>query len=360
MISMSALQEQYSQGPKVRELEQQFEQYLGGHCVAVANGTMADTIALAALKELRPNATKVILPALTFIAQANAVLQADLIPVFADVDVHTNFQINPKLVEDLIDDDTLAVMPTALMGKMPSMGQLVDIAQRHDVFIVEDACEALGSMEYGALAGTLGDLGCYSFYSTHAIAAGEGGMIRCSTEQQADLCLSLRNHGRRGGGAFAAFTWDRIGYNGKMNEMEAGNALHRFSWRDRVFDSRRANLRLFNTLLGGQFVEDDGEVIIPHGYPVMVADQHAALQAITEADIECRPLFCSIPSQCMPYVERYGYCLGDFPVAEYIGTHGIYLPCHEGLSTEQIRHIAEIVAPHLMKEDVAAAAGGQR
>ena len=303
----------------IEEFEEKFARWIGSkYAIAVSSGTMADTIALAVLKHFNPEKNKVLVPALTFIAQVNSVIYNGLTPVF--------YETNEEIV---FRKDTLCIFPVHLLGK-PSRNSFVLVPE------VEDACEAIGSKLFNKKCGTKGDLGTFSFFPSHAMTTGEGGMIVTDNEIYALLARRLRNHGKL---SSTTFHFNVIGFNGKMTSMQAMLGIHALDEIDDVIEKRRKAY----FALGGK--ESDGEFISPHAFPVICEsekERNQTMIALNRNGIECRNLFSCIPTQEEAY-SYLGHKLGEFPISEDIGNRGLYVPCHQGLSDEDIGKIKEIL-----------------
>lgn len=289
------------------------------YCVAVSSGTMADTIALAVLKNTYPGKNEVVVPALTFIAQVNAITYNGLKPVFID---GPNGYVSAR--------NALCFFPVHLLGK-PWRWDINTIP------VIEDSCEAMGSEINGKKCGSIGDIGTFSFFPSHTITTGEGGMISTNNEDYAKLARRLRNHGKINA---HDFHFDVIGFNGKMTSIHAALGLEMLKEIDKIIEKRRQNF----LALGG--VEAQGEYISPHAFPVICASEQErdwALGNLREAGIECRNLFSSIPTQEKAYA-HLGHSIGDFPFSEDIGRRGLYVPCHQGLSDTDIEKIKGVLS----------------
>ena len=307
----------------IEEFEEKFARWLGvKYAVAVSSGTMADTIALAVLKHFYPGRDKVIVPALTFIAQVNAITYNGLKPVFVDHDQAT-------VAADI--EKTLCFFPVHLLGK-PALHSWSGLYS-----CIEDACEAMGSQINGRKCGTIGGMGTFSFFPSHVITTGEGGMIATNNEDFALLARRLRNHGKTSN---AEFHFDVVGFNGKMTSIQAAIGIGMLENLDNVIQRRRQ----VYLALGGK--EEPGEFISPHAFPVMCENEAARdqmLNKLRENGIECRNLFSSIPTQEKAYA-HLGHKIGDFPAAEDIGRRGLYTPCHHGLTDEDIQKIKAVLS----------------
>ncbi|MFC1811232.1 DegT/DnrJ/EryC1/StrS family aminotransferase [Thermodesulfobacteriota bacterium] len=357
-----------SGGKYVREFEERFADIVGvKEAVAVSSGTDADTLALAVLHDIGgQRGDEVIAPALSFVATGNSILHAGFTPVFVDIDPET-LNIKPEMIETAITGRTRAIIPTHLMGKPAAMDQIIAIAQKHNLVVVEDAAEAYGARYRGKNIGTLGDMGAFSLYVAHIITTGEGGVIVTDNTQFAEILRSLRAHGRackcrqcilnttsgfcekrfsnkeRGD---IRFQFERIGYSCKMNELEAALGLGNLDLYGEILGKRYHNLRSimeqfeeFSTYLW-TFKEESFERIGPHAFPFLVKKgapftRDELMLYLEHQGIDSRSLFSSIPTQCGGY-EFLGYKIGDFPNAEYIGTNGIHIGVHHEINEKDI------------------------
>lgn len=330
----------------IPEFENKLADFLGvKYVVATANGTLADAVALAVAKYKNADLDRneVIVPALTFIAQINAVYYNHLKPIF--VDVGYDYQINPEKIEEKITGKTLAIMPTHLLGRPAEMEKILSLAKKYNLFVIEDACEALGSKYKNQLAGTIGDMGCFSFFVSHSVTTGEGGMVVTNNDVFANLARSLRNHGRKSNKPGEHYIFPHIGFSAKMNTLEAIIGLGMIDDLSLYIRKRRQNLIKLNELLGYNYFSDrEGENIIPHGYPILVKSQKQRdriLQELPEKfGIEVRQIFYSIPTQCEAY-KFLGGKEGTYPVAEDIGRRGLYVPCHQNLNDQDLIKISK-------------------
>ncbi len=360
-----------SSGRLVREFEERFAALLGAReAVALSTGTDADALALAVAYDLGARrGDEVIVPALSFVATGNAVLQAGLTPVFVDVDRRT-LDIDPDRIEAAITERTCAIMPVHLMGKPAPMDAINAIAHAHDLLVVEDAAEAHGATYDGKPVGTIGHMGAFSLYVAHIITTGEGGIVVTDDPEHAEILRSLRSHGRAcrcaqctlnvgqgyckkrfagEGGEDIRFRFDRIGFSAKMNELEAAIGLGNLDRYEEILAVRRRNLL---TLIAAcvrfrpyleTITEGPGEQIGPHAFPLVVSEAatftRTELAAYLEQHgIETRTLFASMPTQC-PGFGFLGHELGEFPNAEYLGTHGIHTGVHQDLDEEALAYV---------------------
>jgi dTDP-4-amino-4,6-dideoxygalactose transaminase len=213
-------------GSKTQDFERSVASYVGAtHALAVTNGTAALHIACLALG-LRPG-DEVIVPSLTFVASANAIRYTGAVPVFADITSVTDLNVSPQSIESLITDRTRAIMVVHYGGYPCDMPEIIRIAGKYDILVIEDAAHAIGSRLDNHALGTWGDIGCYSFFSNKNLTTGEGGMVVTQRDDLADKLRLLRSHG------MTSLTWDRhrghawsydvveLGYNYRIDEIRA-------------------------------------------------------------------------------------------------------------------------------------------
>lgn len=382
LISESLESKRISCGRLVREFEDRFAALVGvREAVAVSTGTDADILALAVLHDLgAKRGDEVIVPALSFVATGNAVLHAGFTPVFVDIERET-LNIDPTKIEAAITPKTRAIMPVHLMGKPAEMDTINAIAQKHHLIVVEDAAEAHGALYKGKPAGSLADLAAFSTYVAHIITTGEGGVITANNEQYGEILRSLRSHGRnctckhcimntdavtycakrfRGeGGEDVRFTFDRIGYSCKMNELEAAIGIGAMEVYHEILKKRHDNLMYvlerfdrFAPRLS-TIKEEAHEQIGPHAIPIIINEgapftRAELTQHLEKNGIETRTLFASMPTQCSGFA-YLGYKLGQFPNAEYMGLSGIHVGVHQDVGIEEMDYLLETLERFLTR-----------
>ena len=343
-----------SEGANVREFESAFGKRFGYlDSVATSSGTDAGMVAMATLYDRgAERGDEVITPALAFVATANVILAAGLTPKFVDVELET-LNIDPAQIEAAISPKTRAIQVVHTMGKPCDMEAILAIAKRHSLPVIEDCCEAHGATLGKQVVGSFGTMGLFSFYAAHIICSGEGGMISTNDPKVADLCRSIRSHGRREGQLY--FHFDRIGFNSKMNDLEAAIGLEGLQNFDDTFETRRGHLIRLQQLLST--LEDDlilyrdgpGEVTCPHAFPIVMRDADVSVEPLYDHleknGIQCKTLFGSLPTQHRAF-EFLGHCEGEFPVAERIGRTGLHFGVHQYLSEKDISYVVETLTSY--------------
>ena len=368
-----------SSGRLVRQFEEKFSALLGVEAaVAVSSGTDADILALALMHDYGAKVgDEVIVPALSFVATGNAVIHAGFKPVFVDVERET-LNIDVRKIEQSINEKTKAIMPVHLMGKPADMDSICKLAKKYNLMVVEDAAEAHGAFYKGQPAGTIGDLGAFSLYVAHIITTGEGGIIATKSEDHAEILRSLRSHGRSctckqctlntvsgfcakrfngPNGQDIRFTFDRIGYSCKMNELEAAIGLGNLENYQKILNKRRENLLYvldhfdqFNPFLS-TIAEASHEKIGPHAIPIVINEEAAFSREeftsyLETHGVETRTLFASMPTQC-PGFSHLKHRNGDFPIAEYMGKNGIHIGVHHELDLEDMEYVLSVIKEFL-------------
>ncbi len=368
-------------GKYVREFEKKFAKIIGvKEAVAVSTGTDADILALAVLHDYGARRDdEVIVPALSFVATGNAVVHAGFRPVFVDIERQT-LNINASQIEAAITEKTRAIMPVHLMGKPADMDRIMEIAAKYNLVVVEDAAEAHGALYKGKPAGSLGHMGAFSLYVAHIITTIEGGIVATDNEGYAETLISLRSHGRAckclqcvlnlaqtycpkrfdtPDGEDIRFSFERLGYSAKMNELEAAVGLGNLEFYDQIVNKRRENL-LYVLERFGKFSpylatikEEPWERIGPHAIPIVVQEEASFTRAqltnyLEDHGIETRTLFASMPTQC-PGFAYLGYRLGQFPNAEYLGKNGIHIGVHQDLGLKEMEFFLRTVEEFLTK-----------
>ena len=336
-----------SGGPKVKRLEKEWSDIFGyRRSVAMSSGTDAVISACLALYDIADakRGDKVIVPALSFIATSNAVRAAGLTPAFVDVKKET-LNIDEEQIEDAITDRTVAIMPVHTMGRPAEMEVICEIADRHGLVVIEDACEAHGARYKDKFIGHWGDMSVYSYYIAHLVCCGEGGMVSVNDEHIADILASCRSHGRPFNSIY--FDHQRVGYNSKMNDLEASIGLEALGVFWDTFKTRHVTMKRMRAAAAGYedvayFSEEDEEnTNCPHGFSI-TCKEAGKIRIVEETfdkyNIHHKRNFGCIPTQHRAF-EDMGYCLGDFPEAEWVGDNGIHIGCHQHLSEDDIQRI---------------------
>ncbi len=328
-------------GPNVRAFEQEAAKYVGTqYAVAVANGTDALVLSLRAM-DIGPG-DEVITTPFTFFATAEAISIVGATPVFADID-EASFNIDPVSVAALINDKTKAILPVHIFGNPADMVTLRSLAESHGLRVIEDAAQAFGAKLGDAVVGSMGDAGCFSFYPTKVLGCyGDGGLITTNDEALRDRLHKLRNHG-----ATAPFTHDELGYNSRLDEVQA--ALLRIKLekldqdiaaRIRVadwYDERLAKLDLITPVRprSGQHAFNLYTIRHPRRDAL-----RAHLNEHKVGNSQCYPLGLHLQS----IYAGLGYKPGDLPVVDRLCGETLSLPVYPAMKEDQVDLVCELVA----------------
>jgi dTDP-4-amino-4,6-dideoxygalactose transaminase len=323
-------------GPEVRAFEEEFAAYLGvRHCVGVANGTDAITIALRSMG-VEPG-DEVVVPSFTFYASAEAVANASATPVFCDVDPET-FCVTAETVERALTDRTRAIMPVHLFGNVAP----VDDLRRFGLPLLEDAAQAAGAALHGRRAGSLGTAATVSFFPSKNLGAlGDGGAVVTSNDEIADHARRLRFHGSRDKATFS-----EVGYNSRLDELQAG-VLRLFL---RELDGWNAKRRAAAQEYERQGLAEVPGIRLPretpgaehvyHLYAVRHPEPADLERRLKEREIGARRYYTR-PAHLQPAMERFGGERLELPGTMEAATTHLALPMGTGLGEEQV---AEVVA----------------
>ena len=333
------------QGKKVKLFEEKFAEYIGvEHAVAVTNGTVALDVALKALN-LGPG-DEVITSAFSFIASSNCILFQNAKPVFADIDPKT-FNIDPSDVAEKITSKTKALIPVHLFGQPAKMDALKEIAEDKGIFLVEDAAQAHGAEYKGQKAGSIGDMGCFSFYATKNMTVGEGGMITTNDTKLARKARLLRNHG-----GSQKYHHGTLGYNYRMTELCAAIGSVQLKKLDEFNEKRRENAALLSngirefTGLTGPYVDKDVKHVF-HQYVVRVEDNYPRdrdelADRLTERGVGIAVHYPIPIYRQLLYLEL-GYGSTVCPVTEKACRRVLSLPVHPLVDREDIQYVLNVL-----------------
>ncbi len=367
-----------SEGTKVREFERRWAEYIGTkYCTATSSGAGALICALTALKYYKnlKEETKVVTTPLTYIADSSAITTVGFEPQYVDVDPVT-FTVTPQAIEahlrqapDL--ENYRLILPVDLMGYSVRIDEINQIAEKHNLLVLEDSAQAHGTIYKGRKTGSGALLGIFSFYIAHNIQAGEMGAIITNDPEINRLVRKIKAQGRacdclvctrskgycpqleayQGEDDFdPRFTHDLIGYNFKTMEFQAALALTQIKKADEIIAQRQRNIKYLNTQLKkyGDILQLPlySDEVSYLAYPLVIKKPEAInrkeiRRKLEEAGIETRPLFGCIPTQ----QPAYGYLKkeyeGRLPCADYIGKNGFYIGCHQYLEEEDLEYIVE-------------------
>lgn len=366
-----------TEGVKVAKFESLFSQYLDvKETVLVNSGTSALITGLNALGYTKPIVrpdTNIITTPLTYIATTNAIILSGFKPSFVDVDMET-FNITPKSIKahlESIDDPTgySAILPVHLMGYPADMDGINKIAREHGLAVLEDSAQAHGSLYKNRKCGSMSEASAFSFYIAHNIQVGEMGALSTNDEDIAAFARRFKANGRmcdckictrsKGtcprlkveGSLDPRFHHIHMGYNFKATDIMASIGIEQLRKADEIKEQRYRNVQYLNE--GLEFLQDKLQLPVLSrdvsylAYPLIVKGLNMTREKVTrqleERGVETRPLFSCIPLHQPAYSEYQLHYRGKLPNAEYLGSRGFYIGCHQYLEEEHLNYIVNIL-----------------
>jgi dTDP-4-amino-4,6-dideoxygalactose transaminase len=329
----------FAGGPFVAKFEEEFAAYCQTQtAIGVGNGTDALWFALLALG-VGPG-DEVITVAHTFMATAEAISYCGARPVFVDID-ETTYTMDPALLEKAITRKTKAIIPVHLYGQMADMDPIMEIANRHKLPVIEDACQAHGATYKGRRAGSIGLAGCFSFYPGKNLGAfGEAGAVVTNDRAFAEKIRVLRDHGQE-----KKYFHSMVGWNGRMDGIQAAVLRVKLKSLERGNAARRENARLYGTHL-----IDNENLVLPastspnvhvfHLYVVRVKDRDNVLQALGARGISCG-IHYPRPVHLQRAYESLGLGPGSLPVTELCANEALSLPMFPELNSAQVGAVSQ-------------------
>ncbi len=327
-------------GPNVSEFEREFAQYTGtSRAVALANGTDALVLSLRALDIGAGD--EVITTPYTFFASAEAINMVGATPVFVDIDP-VSFNLDPHGIEPAITNRTRAILPVHIFGHPVDMGVLQDLARSHDLNIIEDCAQACGAQHDGKRVGSFGATGTFSFYPTKILGCyGDGGMVTTDDAELERRLRKLQNHG-----AVAPFIHDEIGFNSRLDEIQASLLRIKLADVEEVIAARQQVATWYSERFAGTDAvtpchPSQGRHVF-NLYTIRVPDRDRVRQRLADARIGfsvCYPQ----PLHLQPVYRSLDYKAGDLPHSELAARHSISLPIYPGMDPEQVDRVCEVV-----------------
>ena len=328
-----------SSGAYIGRFETALQSYLGApHVLSTSNGTTALHLALLAIG-VGPD-DEVIIPASSFIATVNAVLYVGATPVFVDIEEHA-WGIAPDRIEEKITKKTKAIIAVHLYGYGCHIAHVKEVADAHDLWLIEDNAESIGATWQGTRLGTVGDIGIYSFYGNKIITTGEGGAVSTANGDLFERMSILKNHGRKTNGEYIH---EMCGYNYRMTNMQAALGCAQLEQIDDFLAARRHIEELYDGMLGTFFTRqieypDTAHVMwLYSGLVPVNVGVDAVRVYLKEHGVDTRPLF--YPMNKMPYMDP-SLRSEEYPMATQLYTRGVTLPTFVGLTDRQIETVCE-------------------
>lgn len=325
----------YINGPVVAQFEQEFSDYLGlSHTVCCASGTDALYLALRALKI--ESGDEIITSPFTFIATAEVISLTGATPVFIDIQAET-FNLNPQLLEAAITPKTKAIIPVHLYGQAVNMDKVMEIANRHNLYVIEDCAQATGATWQGRKVGSFGDVGCFSFFPTKNLGGcGDGGAITTDNLTLAQTMIMLKEHGSN-----KRYCHEETGVNSRLDAIQAAILRIKLTHLDKCNQERYKIAQLYNKLLS-----NITEIILPEDYSQgghvwnqytirVKGNAREELKEQLEIKGITSMVYYPIPLHLQPVYQKLGYKRGSLPVVEQTCLEVLSLPMFPGLQPEE-------------------------
>ena len=331
---------QYVLGPAVDLFERDFARYCGaGHAVGTSSGTSALHVALLAAG-VRPGDEVITVP-FTFIATVATIEYAGAKPVFVDIDPEY-YTMDPAGLERAITSRTRAIVPVHLFGQPAEMDAIVQVARRHGLVVIEDASQAHGAEYEGRRVGSIGDIGCFSFYPTKNLGAfGEGGAAVTSNPAYADTMRLLRSWGEQ-----RRYEHSIKGFNYRMDGMQGAILAVKLKHLEQRIEARRSHAAMYGRLLADTAIatprERRGVRHVYQAYSVRVIQRDGWRAHLHENEIQTA-IHYPIPAHLQPAYRDLGYNAGDFPVAETVAREILSLPLFPTMTSAQIETVAGVL-----------------
>jgi dTDP-4-amino-4,6-dideoxygalactose transaminase len=336
---ISALENaQYVMGPSVGDFEKEAAKYLGvKHALGVANGTDALYIALLATG-IKPG-DEVITPSFTFIATVEAILYADAVPVFVDIDPE-NFNLDLAAVKRAITPKTKAIMPVHLYGHPVNMDRLMDIAQESGLKVIEDCAQSFGASWKNKMTGSFGHCSSFSFYPSKNLSCfGDGGLLATDSDEVAREIIALRNHG-----SYIRYHHAKLGFNSRLDEIQAAILKVKLKHIDSFNLKRSLVAKTYSEMLAGKVVVPkigDGAKHIFHQYTVLHSDRDRIAAALKEKNIGSM-IYYPIPIHKQELFNgRYDSV--SLPITEDFTRKCLSLPIFPEMTFQQIERVVAVI-----------------
>ncbi|SHE81808.1 DegT/DnrJ/EryC1/StrS family aminotransferase [Caloramator proteoclasticus] len=330
----------YILGPEVKKLEEDIANYCGvKHGIGVANGTDALVLTLKAFGI--GEGDEVITTPFTFFASAETVSQVGATPVFVDVDEKT-YCIDENKIEEKITSKTKAIIAVHIFGQMCDMDRIMEIAEKHNLIVIEDACQAIGAEYKGKKAGSIGHAACFSFFPTKNLGGyGDGGMIVTNDDEVAQTIRMLRFHGSK-----IKYYHDMIGYNSRLDEIQAAILNVKFKHIDDWNNARKEKAHKYNELLANTKCvtpyEDEKCKHIYHLYILQHEEREELLRFLKDNGV-ATGIYYPVPLHLQNVYEYLGYKEGDLPVSEKLSKRTFAIPLYPEITLEQQEYVADLI-----------------
>ena len=329
-------------GKRVQDFERLLADFLHvKHAIAVNSGTAAlhASILAAGIKE----SEEILIPSFTFVATANSVACTGAKPVFVDIEKDT-YTMDPLDLENKITKKTRAIIPVHLYGHPAKMDEIKEIATKHSIIVIEDACQSLGSTYDGKQTGTLGQMGCFSMYASKVLTSGEGGAITTDSDEFAEKLRMIRNHGMVNG-----YDTRIIGFNMRLPEISAAIAKTQMKKIQSMLDKRASNARKLGQLLSNKI--NDKNIVLPHEnqrtkynwylYTVALNDSRDKVKKFLNDSGIGATIYYDPPVHQTPFYSKFYN--GELEITEWASKSVLSLPVHPSITEKDLDFMANKV-----------------
>ena len=333
-------------GPKVEQCEEAIAEYCNcDHAVGVSSGS--DALLISLMAEEIGAGDEVITSPYTFFATAGAIARLGAKPVFVDIDPET-YNIDPDLIEPRITENTKAIIPVHLFGQMADMDPIMELADKYNLVVIEDAAQAIGAEYKGQRAGSIGHYGCFSFFPSKNLGgAGDGGMVTTNDADRAEKLRILRVHGSK-----PKYHHKIVGGNFRLDALQAAVVNVKLKYLDDWTEGRQENAAHYDQLFKESGLVTNDVVSTPdrvtdrhvfNQYVIRVSQRDELLEHLKDNDIGCG-VYYPVPLHLQECFSDLGYKTGDMPVSEKASAETLALPVYPELGKEQMEHVVRIAS----------------
>ncbi len=327
-------------GPQVKEFEKLFASYCNTkHAIGVSSGTDALLLALKSLGI--GNGDEVITSPFTFFATVGSICNTGATPVFVDIDPES-YNIRPDLIKKRINKNTKAIIPVHLYGQCADMDPILEIAKKHNIKVIEDAAQAIGAEYKDRKSGSMGDLGCFSFFPSKNLGGfGDGGMVTCNSDELAEMIYMLRIHGGKPKNYYPV-----LGINGRLDTIQAAVLTKKLKYIDLWSEKRRQKASYYTKkmeeldLTTPKVISSNKHVF--HLYVIKIKERDRLVEHLKANKIDCAVHY-PIPQHLQKCLAYLGYKEGDLPEAEKATKEILSLPIFPEITKEEQDYIISTI-----------------
>ena len=366
LISWLQTNPRLTKGELTVEFEKEWSKWLGKkYSVFVNSGSSANLAAVYGLLlsgKLRNN--KIVVPSVSWVTTVTPSIQFGMEPIMCECD-EDNLGLNINHLKQIIKEhDPSSIILVHVLGFPNHMNEILELCKEHDIKLIEDTCESIGSKYEGNKVGTFGDLSTFSFYFGHHMSTIEGGMISTDDEDLYHILLSIRSHGwdrdlpktkqielreKYNIGDFRSlYTFYYPGFNLRATDLQAFIGLHQLTKLDKIVENRYKNYMKYHEEIKNpewKINPPNNSYISNFSYPIITKNIKQLVEKLTENNIECRPLICGSINEHPFWYERYGK--QDFPISKKVHEYGLYLPNNHQMTEDEINKVISVVNQYI-------------